>query len=206
MIDLGTWAPGYCAARGYAQPHPGPAGLWLEVGLPDQRGRHLMTGAFDPQAYRRLVAEVTEPFVYVEALAPREDVLPLTPARWTVLDPAWLMAVRLAEAHVAPPPGYTVRVIEEAAKLQVEIDGPDGSPAATGRCGLAGDAATFDRIVTEEAHRRRGLGKVVMVHLATAALARGVTHGVLIATADGRALYRALGWDEVGEVTYVISA
>jgi GNAT superfamily N-acetyltransferase len=205
MVTLETCVTGYCRARGYVDPTPGPAGLWMHIDLPEQVGRHVLTAAFDPDAYRRLVAEITEPFVYVEALASREAIVPLAPAGWTFRDAHWLMTRRLAATNAEPPPGYAVRLVETDHKLQIDIEAPDGSPAATGRCGLAGETATFDRIVTEEAHRRLGLGSVVMARLATEALARGVEHGALIATPDGRALYRALGWTEVGEVTSVIS-
>jgi GNAT superfamily N-acetyltransferase len=205
MITLETWATGYCRARGYVDPTPGPAGLWMQIDLPEQVGRHVLTSAFDPEAYRHLVAGIAEPFVYVEALAPREALLPLAPDGWTFRDTHWLMTRRLNVESAEPPPGYTVRLVETDHKLQIDIEAPDGSPAATGRCGLADNTATFDRIVTEEAHRRRGLGSVVMARLAAAALARGVERGALIATPDGRALYHILGWTEVGEVTSVIS-
>ena len=204
MVTLETWAVGYCRARGYPDPEPGPAGLWMRIDLPEQVGRHVLT-AFEPDAYHRLVASVTEPFVYVEALAPRAAVLALTPAGWTPRDTHWLMTTTLIAAEPALPAGYAARLVEGPLTVNLEIDAPDGAPAATGRCGLDGAVATFDRIVTEEAHRRLGLGKAVMNQLSAAALARGATTGALIATPDGRALYRAMGWAEVGEVTSVIS-
>lgn len=206
MSTLATWATGYCRARGYGDPVSGPAGLWFHIGFPDQLGRHVITSAFEPQAYRRLAAGIVEPFTYVEALGPRETILPHVPASWTVRDPAWLMATRLAALPDAePPPGYTLRLIETDNKLHIDIDGPDGDPAATGRCGLNGEAVTFDRIITEEAHRRRGLGGLIMRRLTNAALERGARDGVLIATPDGRALYSTLGWSTVDEVVSVIS-
>jgi len=63
----------------------------------------------------------------------------------------------------------------------------------------------FDQIVTQEAHRRRGLGRMIMNGLIQRALEHGARQGALIATPDGRALYRTLGWSEWSEVTSVIS-
>jgi GNAT superfamily N-acetyltransferase len=51
-----------------------------------------------------------------------------------------------------------------------------------------------NQIETHEAHRRRGLGSLIMHALRENAASHGVHHGVLVATADGRALYTTLGW------------
>jgi predicted GNAT family acetyltransferase len=52
----------------------------------------------------------------------------------------------------------------------------------------------FDQIITEEAHRRLGLGTVVMLNLDAVAEQAGATNRLLVATAAGRALYECLGW------------
>ncbi|MDC7340105.1 GNAT family N-acetyltransferase [Streptomyces lydicus] len=52
----------------------------------------------------------------------------------------------------------------------------------------------MDRVRTDEAHRRRGLGDFVMRTLVDSAVADGAVLGVLGATAAGRALYETLGW------------
>ena len=55
-------------------------------------------------------------------------------------------------------------------------------------------SAVFDQIVTDEGHRRLGLGTVVMVKLDALAEKSGVTERLLVATEAGRALYERLGW------------
>ncbi len=55
-----------------------------------------------------------------------------------------------------------------------------------------GEAVVVDRVVTEETHRRRGLGGFVMRTLADRAVAKGAVLGVLGATDAGRALYETL--------------
>lgn len=54
--------------------------------------------------------------------------------------------------------------------------------------------AIYDRIVTEPAHQRRGLGRAVMHALQAIARAHGRHANVLVASAQGRALYETLGW------------
>jgi GNAT superfamily N-acetyltransferase len=65
---------------------------------------------------------------------------------------------------------------------------------AQGRVALVGRFAIHDQIETHEARRRRGLGSLVMHSLRENAARQGADHGVLVATADGHALYATLGW------------
>ncbi|WP_436674482.1 GNAT family N-acetyltransferase [Micromonospora sp. URMC 107] len=58
----------------------------------------------------------------------------------------------------------------------------------------AGEFGIVDQVATEPAHRRRGLGSVVMRARCDHAAWLGIRTGILVATDDGRALYRALGW------------
>ena len=71
----------------------------------------------------------------------------------------------------------------------------DDSVAAVGTVGVLGQVATFDGVETMPAFQRRGLGRHVMATLTAQAMGRGATHGVLAASAPGRQLYSAIGWD-----------
>ncbi|MFD9068413.1 GNAT family N-acetyltransferase [Kitasatospora purpeofusca] len=51
-----------------------------------------------------------------------------------------------------------------------------------------------DQIETAPAHRRRGLGSVVMRALEDAGHRHGAATGLLVATPEGKALYSTLGW------------
>jgi GNAT superfamily N-acetyltransferase len=52
----------------------------------------------------------------------------------------------------------------------------------------------YDRIVTAPEHRRRGLGRALMHALGAARRSASSTQ-VLVATAEGMALYGTLGWE-----------
>jgi predicted GNAT family acetyltransferase len=65
---------------------------------------------------------------------------------------------------------------------------------------VVGEHAVYDRIVTEEEFRRRGLGSYVMRALTAGVLEDDVTTGLLMASADGRALYEFLGWQHLIDV------
>jgi predicted GNAT family acetyltransferase len=70
----------------------------------------------------------------------------------------------------------------------------DGALAARGQIAVTGESAVVDQVETEPAHRRRGLGSVVMRRLANIAVERGATTAVLGASVEGKALYESLGW------------
>jgi GNAT superfamily N-acetyltransferase len=62
-------------------------------------------------------------------------------------------------------------------------------------------AVVVDQVETAPEHRRRGLGAPVMRTLQNAALEAGAQRAVLGATAEGRALYTALGWRTAAPLT-----
>jgi GNAT superfamily N-acetyltransferase len=78
--------------------------------------------------------------------------------------------------------------------LQFQVLTANGDVASIGRVAFTGEFAIYDRIETRKDHRRRGLATVVMHTLQRIAFARSRARGVLVATADGRALYEGLGW------------
>ena len=96
----------------------------------------------------------------------------------------------------ALPDGYDMAVTDEARVTITQVGTLIGEPAATGRVVIVRDLAILDRIRTEPAHERRGLGRAVMTRLGADARERGARKGALVATAAGVPLYRALGWRE----------
>jgi GNAT superfamily N-acetyltransferase len=76
----------------------------------------------------------------------------------------------------------------------------DETVAASGRVFVVGDTAVFDKIVTEPAFQRRGLGSFIMKALAAQAFEHDVENGLLLASRDGQKLYSHLGWSNVCRV------
>jgi GNAT superfamily N-acetyltransferase len=205
MNPIETWASGYALTRGYPAPEAVPTGLWLEIGKPDQRGRFVLPG-FDPSVFSELARSIETPGTYIEAPAPREAAAPLLPDNWTVRERAFLMTTALAAPDNLPmPPGYRLVVRDDGVTIRVEVMSADGEIAAGGAAGLTHGHAVYDQILTQAAHRRLGLGTTVMGALTRRAMERGASHGTLIATPEGRALYQALGWKPWSEITSVIS-
>lgn len=72
--------------------------------------------------------------------------------------------------------------------------------AASGRLLVVGNTAVFDKIVTDPAFQRRGLGSFIMRALAAQAFGHDVLNGLLLASTDGQKLYSHLGWTTVSRV------
>ncbi|MBT2247902.1 GNAT family N-acetyltransferase [Arthrobacter sp. BHU FT2] len=78
--------------------------------------------------------------------------------------------------------------------------------AASGRVYVVGDTAVFDKIITEPAFQRRGLGSFIMRALAAQAFEHDVQNGLLLASLDGQKLYSHLGWSTVSRVLMLSSS
>lgn len=74
-----------------------------------------------------------------------------------------------------------------------------------GVLGISGATAVYDQIVTEPRYGRRGLGSAIMGALGGVAALRGISDCLLVATAEGRALYQRLGWELRSDIVSIIS-
>ncbi|WP_194895716.1 GNAT family N-acetyltransferase [Catenulispora pinisilvae] len=187
------WAEGWTVSRGTAAPVATRWGLRIEVGAENQLRRHVL---LDPreQGVRELVASIAEPLTWIKTHVEPAELGPWLPAGWAEGDPGWLMAIDVAPAEVTVPDKYRLTSESKDGVTYVRILTSDGDLAARGQYGYVGDYGTVDKISTEPAHRRRGLGSVVMDALANAAYGLGASTSVLGATVEGRALYESLGW------------
>jgi GNAT superfamily N-acetyltransferase len=98
-----------------------------------------------------------------------------------------------APGDVRLPGAYRLELSTRDAISAVRILTGTGALAASGYAAECAGAFVYDRIVTEEAHRRLGLGRAVMIALASTRRSQAAQE-VLVATQAGRALYATLGW------------
>ncbi|MER7399543.1 GNAT family N-acetyltransferase [Streptomyces sp. NPDC000151] len=226
-----AWVDGWVRSRGTDGAVAVPGGFRIAVGRTDQVARYVLPAA-DPGVLRRLSAALITPGLWLKVCAPRSVVEPALPASWDFQAPEYLMtaplgrAVRIGKrgevpdglrdglvpgAAPAPPPdpavlpgGYVVETVAQGDLVDARAFSATGEVAAGGRVALAGTVAVFDRVRTDPAHRRQGLGRVVMTALAARAAQRGATQGLLVARDDGLSLYRAMGWELHSPVTTAV--
>ncbi|MEV0371679.1 GNAT family N-acetyltransferase [Streptomyces sp. NPDC050636] len=190
-----TWAAGWAVSRHTPRPVEKPWGFYIEVGRPDQVGRHVLPDA-DESSIREAAASVTVPHTWLKVPVEPAEAGRRLPRGWVVDEDetGHLMAVDLRATDPVAPEGYTASVETGDGVVYVQVRGAAGELAANGQMAVLGRATVVDRVTTEDAHRRRGLGSFVMRTLADRAVAEGASLGVLGATDDGRALYETLGW------------
>ncbi|MFF3543142.1 GNAT family N-acetyltransferase [Streptomyces platensis] len=189
-----TWVAGWAMSRRTPSPVKKPWGFYIEVaGNPDEVGRHVLPEA-EESLVRSAAASVSVPRTWMKMPAEPEEIEPWLSQGWRMEEAGHLMAVDLMATDPVAPEGYTVTAETIGAVTYARVLDAVGERAAQGQMASLGEAVVVDRMVTEEAHRRRGLGNFVMRTLADRALETGAVLGVLGATDAGRALYETLGW------------
>ncbi|WP_033341573.1 GNAT family N-acetyltransferase [Catenuloplanes japonicus] len=208
MSDLGEtvlrWQRGWSVSRGLPDGEDAGGGTRVRC---EQRGRDVEYFAHDdaPDVIgalaEKVLAEPAVTWLTVPTHAPGPTARALTGAGLVVLRSGEaLMETDLRTQPRSTPKAPYALALTGDTSLTVTVTHPDCETAARGSAGLAGRDAIADRIGTDPAHRRRGLGSVVMSALADAALERGADRGLLIASEDGQRLYTALGWRTLATV------
>ncbi|MFE7399184.1 GNAT family N-acetyltransferase [Streptomyces sp. NPDC057557] len=191
-----TWVAGWAVSRRTPPPVEMPWGFYIAVAdSPGEVGRHVLPEA-DELRVRSASVSVAVPRTWMKMPVLPEVIEPWLSPGWVVAyeETGHLMVTDLMAAHRVEPEGYTVTVETVGAVVFARVLDAAGEQAAQGQMAVLGDAAVVDRVRTEGAHRRRGLGQLVMRTLAGHALNEGAGLGVLGATDAGRALYETLGW------------
>jgi hypothetical protein len=195
-----AWVTGWVVSRGAAPPEREPWGFTIDVGQVVHVSRHVFDAlgdGVDEEAVRKVAGAVTGAGVWLKVFQDPEVVGGwLGEGWWVDPEPGYLMTVPLTPSAQQPaaPEGYRLRTWSVGGVTRVLVAAPDGSLAARGQAAPTGATAVFDQIETVAAHRRRGLGSVVMRTLQNAAAATGAETGVLAGTPAGRGLYESLGW------------
>jgi GNAT superfamily N-acetyltransferase len=193
-----AWGRGRAHSRITAQPEPIDGGFEVAVGPPSTEIRRVFH-TYTPESLAETAARLDVPGRQVMIAGPSELLRSVVPASWTMDEGGHLMTVAFAPAAYAVPDGYRLTVETEGPLTVARVFHANGDLAASARLGRTDGFGVFDKVVTAPAHRRRGLGTLMMRALAVQAHALGMAWGLLVASDDGRALYEHLGWSFVSD-------
>lgn len=184
------WLTARSVAREVTEPIDDHGGWRVDTGSISEVSRYVFP--MPTPGLSALGETVTIPRVFLKLCADGAALSALLPDRWRIVSECHVMTGR-PSGPAAAPPGYRIERDVARDRSHVRIVDHAGTIAASGYSALANGVFAYDRIVTDPAHRRRGLGRVVMAALADGAPAKA-TH-MLVATDMGRSLYRSLGWN-----------
>ena len=192
---VASWIKGWTLARETPLPIPEYGGFRVDVGWPQQQVRYVFP--YPGDGFHHLAHTITAPWIHLKVCAPPEMISPILPSRWIIQPPGFMMSCStvLQSPGSGLPEGYTLEVTEALPVPVVKILAPDHQLAAIGRIAFADDVVIYDRIETCPGNRRLGLGSMIMNTLGTIANTYGKHKGILVATAEGKALYETLGWE-----------
>lgn len=112
-----------------------------------------------------MASTISSPHILIKLCGPGELLLRQLPPRWQLLQDRFFMTHEGTPAAQSQPEGYRLDVVTTNAISVAHIRAEDGANAASGHAVEYGGVFVFDRIVTEPAHRRRGLGRAIMAAL-----------------------------------------
>lgn len=187
---IGTWLAGWARARDVGVPVDRGACWEVEIGWLSQLRRYVFP--LPSPELPRLARAIIDRRVYLKAFLPARDMAVLLPPGW-VLEPQCQMMLLdiLAVSPPICPAGYRLQQNDRKASILF-----DEGVVAEGQVVQERGLAVFVGIKVDPAHRRLGLGRAVMGALTVMAQDRGANHGALVATQEGAALYRSLGWKD----------
>ncbi|PHV37012.1 GNAT family N-acetyltransferase [Janthinobacterium sp. BJB304] len=188
---LAAWLAARSIARGLPLPVPEHGGWRVDTRLPGEIRRHVFSGPVP--GISALASSIHGPHIFIKMCGSGEQLLRLLPPRWQLLPGGFFMSHEGGMHASALPAGYQLDVTRSHAITTARILGGDGCVAASGHAVEHAGVFVFDRIVTEAAHRRRGLGRALIAALAARQRSASARR-VLVATEDGAKLYASLGW------------
>jgi hypothetical protein len=195
-----AWTYGWAISRRTQTPVRHAGYFQIVVGQPDQTTRYVFP-CLDRVLLPKLVSTEVGPGSWLKICAPLEGVAQFLSRHWHVHEPEFLMSTDLTGGDLPVPEGYRLHTDNTGALAFARLIAASGEVAASGQVAIDGTFATFDQIGTEETHRRKGLGRLIMTALSNVSLDLGAKQGVLVATEAGAALYKAMGWSLVSPVT-----
>ncbi|WP_434449015.1 GNAT family N-acetyltransferase [Lentzea sp. E54] len=194
------WHRGWIAADGLTSEYR-DGYLVVHVDRPQRRFEWIATDDAETTAMARIVAATSEPnWLSVPTHEPQRVSAELEAAGMVVARPDETFMRRALAGHPVPEPpaGYAVEVTRSPV-IGVRVLA-DGEVAASGLMAVVGEDAVAHRIETADAHRRRGLGSVVMGALVREAVQDGARTGLLFSSTEGVHLYRKLGWEKISDL------
>jgi hypothetical protein len=180
------------------------SGFKVEVGEERQKTRYVFSELNED--FIELSKQIDEPWTYLKVCSSPDKVKNKVSEKWIIQPPGYMMCcfepMKNSDAHLSE--GFRIQYEEYNSTTVIKIIDENGEQASIGRIVLIDDLAVYDRIITEETHRRKGLARFLMKELEKIALSKGISNNFLVATEKGKALYETMGWELYSPYTSIV--
>jgi len=188
------WLTGWALSRELPLPVKFKSGFKVDVGYENQKTRYVFCELNDD--FVRLSKSIDEPWIFLKVCASIDTVRNIVPEKWEIRPQGYMMHCfqQMNIPEISLPDDYKLEFDHYNSTYVARIISPNKEPVSVGRVILVDNLAIYDRILTEENYRRKGLATMVMKELEKIALSKGVFRNFLVATEQGKELYKAIGW------------
>jgi hypothetical protein len=198
------WLKGWSLSRELPLPIQYKSGFKVDVGYEKQKTRYVFTEVNDD--FIQLAESIDEPWIYLKVCASPEELKKRLPEKWVIQPSGYMMScfqpmnIPNNKLH----DDYRLEFEQYNSTFMVRIVTRNGKPASIGRVIFVDDLAVYDRILTENNHKRKGLASFLMKELEKIALSKGISKNFLVATEEGKSLYESLGWELYSAYTSIV--
>lgn len=198
------WLKGWSLSRDLTLPFKYKSGFKVDVGDQKQKTRYVFAKANDD--FIQLTKLIEEPWVFLKVCASFDDFKDRISEKWEVQPQGYMMSCfhPMNFPNVSLHDDYKVECDQYNSTFVIKIVTKNGELASIGRVVLIDDLAVYDRISTENNHRRKGLATFLMKELEKIALSKGIFNNFLVATEEGKTLYESLGWELYSLYTSIV--
>jgi GNAT superfamily N-acetyltransferase len=192
---LRAWLTARSVARGLPPPVAEFGGLRIDTNSEKEVRRWVFARAVP--GIGALARSIDEPRNFIKLCGTEAELRDELAEPWTIQGGSWFMGFSGEPPTLPPlPTGYALETSRGGGVTHIEIRTNAGELAASGYAAEISEAFVYDRIETDVAHRRRGLGRAIMAALGNCRTSKHARQ-LLMATAEGERLYSSLGWSRL---------
>jgi len=201
---LEKWLRAWSLSRQLPLPTKFKSGFKVDVGYENQKTRYIFAELNDD--FIQLTNIIKETWVFLKVCAAPEDLINPISDQWVIQPQGYMMncSSPMNIQKITLPDNYKVDVKNYNSTTLIKVLTKEGELASIGRITIVEDLAIYDRISTEENHKRKGLATYLIAELEKIAVSQNVHENFLVATEQGRSLYQSLGWKVCSLYTSIV--
>jgi GNAT superfamily N-acetyltransferase len=198
------WLKGWSLSRELPLPVKFKSGFKVDVGFEKQKTRYVFPELNND--FIQLSKNLDEPWVFLKVCSLPSQIKLAVSDKWIIQPQGFMMSCfhPMTIANVTLHNDYKLKLTTYNSTFVIEILTQKDELASIGRVVLVDDLAVYDRILTDDKHRRKGLATFLMKELEKIALSKGIFKNFLVSTEEGKTLYQSLGWELYSMYTSIV--